>query len=75
MLDCITCGSKEIDMNNLRYFVFSGLVVVPNTYALCNIHKHLTYKFDDIYDENSKRKIIDHYTVIERYNKANNIND
>lgn len=65
-MSCLTCGSNEADPNNVRYFAIPGMVMVPNSYILCKEHEDLRYDFYDIYDENSKRKEIDHAAVIAR---------
>lgn len=55
-----------MDTRRPRYFVIPGMVIVPNSYLLCDKHKNLSYFFDDVYDENSKRKEIDHEAVMRR---------
>lgn len=63
--DCLTCGSKEVTNSHERYFVVPGMYIVPNSYLLCKEHKHLSYYYEDIYDDGSppKRKQIDHEAV------------
>lgn len=63
--ECITCGSRKVEYIP-RYFVIPGSIVVSNSYLLCNDHKHLNYYFNDIYDEEGKRKPIDHEKIINR---------
>lgn len=67
--ECLTCGSKEVSNINTFYFAIPGMVIVPNSYLLCEEHNHLRYCFDDVYEINGhevKRKEIDHATVISR---------
>jgi len=46
------------------------MVMVPNSYLLCDKHKGLQYFYEDIYEDNGKSKEIDHQSVIERNNNA-----
>lgn len=66
MNKCLTCGSKEVNNMPSLYFVIPSMIIVPNSYLLCEQHKNLRYFYDDIYDDNGKRKKIDHEAVIER---------
>jgi hypothetical protein len=68
MNECLACGSKEV-IDRPKYFGIPGMVIVPNSYLLCDKHQGLEYRFDDIYDENSKRKEIDHEAVMARSQK------
>ncbi len=65
MNKCLTCDSP-VESRNPRYFVVPGYIMVPNSYLLCDEHKHLQYYFEDIYDENADRKKINHEEVIKR---------
>ena len=64
-LDCLTCG-KETSNVHTRYFVVPGFIMVPNSYTLCDEHKNINYYYNDIYDEEGKRKKINHDEVIKR---------
>jgi len=66
MNKCLNCGSTNVDSRNVIYMCNPTKIIVPCSYLLCNDHKDLRYDFHDIYDENSKRKNIDHSKVIER---------
>lgn len=69
MSECLTCGSKEVSNTSVRYFCVPGMVMVPNSYLLCEQHKGLQYSYEDIYEEDGTRKKIDHQSVIERTKK------
>jgi len=64
--DCLACGSKEVDCRMVRYFAIPGMIIVPNSYLLCDEHKDVQYHYDDLYHEDGKRKVIDHEAVINR---------
>jgi len=66
MSKCLTCDSEKADPRIVRYFSIPGYIMVPNSYVLCPEHKDLQYYFEDIYDENGKRKTINHEAVKER---------
>lgn len=64
--ECLACGSKDVDHRMAIYFCVPGTIMVPNSYLLCEKHKNVRYDYDDIYDENGKRKEINHEQVIKR---------
>lgn len=55
--DCLQCGSKNV-IQNPRYFIIPGYIIVSNEYYLCDMHKHLNFYFDDIYNQDGSRKEI-----------------
>lgn len=64
--ECISCGSKEIDVRHPIYFLMPATVMVPNSYLLCEAHKNVRYVYDDIYTSEGERKKIDHENIIKR---------
>lgn len=60
--ECLTCGSPDVN-GIIYYFATPHVVIVKNSYLLCDQHKNLRYRFKDIYDENLNRKEIDHQAV------------
>jgi hypothetical protein len=52
---CLLCG--EIG-NSRRGIIIIVPILLPNIFWLCKNHEHLDLRFDDIYDENGKRKKI-----------------
>lgn len=65
-MECLRCGSKEVNNINVRYFVVPGFVMVPQSYLLCKDHLHLRYSYEDVYDKDGNRKKIDHESVMNR---------
>lgn len=66
--ECLTCGSKHTTGYPIYLAIPVAIVPYANTYYLCEVHKAIRYDYSDIYDENGKRKKIDHEAVLERCN-------
>jgi hypothetical protein len=52
-MKCLFCGEKSI---TTKYLVCPGTIMVPNAYSLCGKHKDKVLKYEDVYEENGKRK-------------------
>jgi hypothetical protein len=69
-MECLTCGSKEVDPNQVIYMLNPTMIIRPASYLLCEQHKNVRYDWHDIYDDNGRKEMIDHQAVIERSNKG-----
>lgn len=66
---CLTCGTNRVDNRMTHFIVTPGFIITPAEYNLCDEHKDVRYDWCDIYEENGKRKEIDHEGVIARSRK------
>lgn len=64
-IDCLTCGI-EVGINNTKFMVNPGFIIVPCEYATCDEHKDIFYDYDDVYDIEGNRKDINHEEVVKR---------
>lgn len=72
-MECLNCGAKVRDYNNQRWFVNPTVMIVATSYFLCNEHKDLSYRFEDVYeikDGKPIRKEIDHNAISQRKKSA-----
>lgn len=66
-MECLTCGSKEVDPRRDHVFCVPGVIMVSSSsYLLCEEHKNVRYEYEDIYTKEGNRKKIDHEAVIKR---------
>jgi len=69
-MQCLNCGKKVNNYDLQRWFVNPTKMIVATSYFLCEEHKDLVYKFDDVYEIKDnipvRKKDIDHGSIRER---------
>lgn len=55
LYDCLKCGKKVSNIHQ-KWFAIPHDIWVPANYFLCDEHKNLEYKFEDIYNKDGTRK-------------------